>query len=530
LRPHVGKAAADTNGGLHFTIGSAAGHDSPGALDLREDLALAKATLLYADHVKLCSVGSSVLSGIAEYAEAPTEKRARLVVKFLPELQPSFTPDEIHFFEAVVGLRGRAEKRRINQRTRREILNMVAEQQAELDTMVLEQHKAAGIHGFREAVKSGRLEVHPFRETSAEAIVEAMLRGGGNLLYGIDLLDVLEEYIDQVSGAVADGSTYPVFDDLTGDFVAEAVRAGLITATETGADGNRYGGISSDLLRRLPLFEMVSLSDVMDIRRELEGSLRGFRLAIASFSGEIRSVAWDPGFPDEADALLRDDLVPRNVASGERVRSSREKKEAKALSQGQVKSLLRAARGERNGALYVTAVHTGLRQGELLGLRWSDVDLKANRLSVARSLKATAGGLSFGPPKNKASRRSVPLNKTVVAALESHRKRQSMERLRAPVWHDLVFPNRTGNPMDHNNLNHREYKALLEKARLHNQGFTFHSLRHTFGTALFRGGEHPKVVQSLLGHASIVQTMDTYSHLLDGIGGDAVGGLEQAFS
>jgi hypothetical protein len=72
----VRKAAANTKGGLHFTIGSAAGHDSPGALDLREDLALAKATLLYADHVKLCSVGSSVLSGIAEYAEAPTEKRA----------------------------------------------------------------------------------------------------------------------------------------------------------------------------------------------------------------------------------------------------------------------------------------------------------------------------------------------------------------------------------------------------------------------------------------------------------------------
>ena len=95
--------------------------------------------------------------------------------------------------------------------------------------------------------------------------------------------------------------------------------------------------------------------------------------------------------------------------------------------------------------------------------------------------------------------------------------------------HDLVFPNRADNPMDHNNLYHREYKALLNKVGLHDQSFTFHSLRHTFGTALSKGGEHPKVVQSLLGHASIVQTMDTYSHLLDGIGGDAVGRMEQAF-
>ena len=229
---------------------------------------------------------------------------------------------------------------------------------------------------------------------------------------------------------------------------------------------------------------------------------------------------------------VRDDLIPRNVASGERAQSSRERKETKALSQKQVKALLRAAEGERNVALYVTAVHTGLRQGELLGLRWSDVDLRARRLSVARSLKASsAGRLAFGPPKNKASRRSVPLNKTVVSALEAHRRRQNEERLRARAWHDhdLLFPNRAGNPIDHNNLYHREYKALLEKANLHEQGFTFHSLRHTFGTALFEGGEHPKVVQSLLGHASIVQTMDTYSHLLEGIGGDAVGGLERAF-
>jgi integrase len=79
------------------------------------------------------------------------------------------------------------------------------------------------------------------------------------------------------------------------------------------------------------------------------------------------------------------------------------------------------------------------------------------------------------------------------------RKRQNEERLRTPEWTDngLVFPNRVGRPMDHNNLYHREYKAPLKKAGLAEQGFTFHSLRHTFGTALFKRGEHPKIVQSL---------------------------------
>ena len=230
---------------------------------------------------------------------------------------------------------------------------------------------------------------------------------------------------------------------------------------------------------------------------------------------------------------VKDELVPRNVAVGERPRSGREKKEALAFSPAQVGALLAAVGGERNEALYVVAVHTGLRQGELLGLQWADLDLgeHAGKLSVRRSLKVTPDGLGFGPPKNKASRRSVPLNRTAVAAFKEHRKRQTGERLRAPEWndYDLVFPNRLGKPMDHNNLYHREYKSLLGRAGLSDQGFTFHSLRHTFATALFKRGEHPKIVQSLLGHASIVQTMDTYSHLLDDIGGDAVGGLDGAF-
>ncbi len=230
---------------------------------------------------------------------------------------------------------------------------------------------------------------------------------------------------------------------------------------------------------------------------------------------------------------VRDDLVPRNVAEGERPRSSRDGEEAKALSPEEVRALLEAARGERNHALYVVALHTGLQQGELLGLKWTDRDLDGfpARLSVRRSLKATPDGLGFGPPKNKSSRRSVRLNQTATAALKEHRLRQNQERRGAREWHDhdLVFPNRAGKPMDHNNLYHREFKSLLKKAGLHDQGYTFHTLRHTFATALFKRGEHPKKVQALLGHSSIVQTMDTYSHLLDDIGDDAVGGLDDAF-
>jgi integrase len=104
-----------------------------------------------------------------------------------------------------------------------------------------------------------------------------------------------------------------------------------------------------------------------------------------------------------------------------------------------------------------------------------------------------------------------------VAALQAHRLRQNEERLRlGELWknHDLIFPNRVGKPINPSNLYHREFKVLLQKAGLHDQGLTFHSLRHTFATELFRRRMHPKIVQSLLGHSSITQTMDRYSHLL----------------
>jgi len=119
-----------------------------------------------------------------------------------------------------------------------------------------------------------------------------------------------------------------------------------------------------------------------------------------------------------------------------------------------------------------------------------------------------------------------------MAALKAHRIRQNEERLRVgELWedHSLVFPNRVGKPINHSNLYNREFKGLLKAAGLQDQGFTFHSLRHTFATELFRRRMHPKKVQSLLGHSSITQTMDRYSHLMEDIGGEVVEGLDESF-
>ena len=296
--------------GLHFTVASTAGHRSPGRLDLSEDLALVKASLLYADKVRLCSVGSSFLSAIAEYAEAPEKERAKLVVRYLPVLQPSMSADEVRFFEAAVGMMSRKDERRVPKRARKEVLAMVRKEGEELRRDVIEQHRAAGIEGFREAVRAGVLEVHTFGQTSVEALMEAHFRGNGDWLSGVDIADVLVEYLELASEAMLAGTTYPLLDAPTAEFVAAVEGTGFADVPATAADRGRYSGLAGDLLRRLPLFELASIDEVLDIRRDLRVPLLGFRQAVAGFAREIRSAAWREGFAEEAEALFREKVEP----------------------------------------------------------------------------------------------------------------------------------------------------------------------------------------------------------------------------
>src|SRR5918994_4706167 len=224
---------------------------------------------------------------------------------------------------------------------------------------------------------------------------------------------------------------------------------------------------------------------------------------------------------------VMDGLIPRNIADAVKAPQVH-KKEVNPLIPAEVAALLSAASGDRLEALYVTAVHTGLRRGELLGLKWSDIDLDARTLSVQRSLDKDG---TFNPPKRSKSRRTVKLTPQAAEALRAHRVRQNEERLQlGSLWEerDLVFPNRRGKPMNADNLYHRDFKPLLERAGL--SGFTFHSLRHTCATLLLIKNVNPKIVSEMLGHATIAQTMDTYSHVMPGMSDIAAEALEDALS
>jgi len=190
------------------------------------------------------------------------------------------------------------------------------------------------------------------------------------------------------------------------------------------------------------------------------------------------------------------------------------------------------ARGDRFEPLYVVAVHCGLREGELLGLRWEDVDLDAGTLAVRRTLSETkSSGYIFEPPKNGKGR-NVRLTNSALEALKRHRAAQNGERLRlGTFWQDdgLIFPSQRGTPMNAKNLTARSFKPLLERAGLP-RTVRLHDLRHTCATLLLGKGVHPKIVQELLGHATITITLDTYSHVLPNMQGEAVSAMEDVMA
>jgi integrase len=224
-------------------------------------------------------------------------------------------------------------------------------------------------------------------------------------------------------------------------------------------------------------------------------------------------------------------LVPRNAAEAADP-PKLERVEMKVLSPTEVKVLLSTARGDRVEALYVLAVHTGLRIGELLGLRWGDVDLKAGKMRVVRQLQRTrgGGGLAFSPTKNS-NRRTIRLTGTAVDALRKHRAQQAEEKLRlGGIYKDqeLVFATTIGTPLDASNVMYRGFKPLLRHAGL--PPIRFHDLRHTYATLMLSQGINPKIVQELLGHATISQTMDTYSHVMPDMQGGAAIALDKVLS
>jgi integrase len=228
------------------------------------------------------------------------------------------------------------------------------------------------------------------------------------------------------------------------------------------------------------------------------------------------------------EQAIADGLVDRNVAAIAKAPRPL-KKEMRYLNPEQAQALLDAARGDRLEALYVVAITTGMRQGELLGLRWHDVDLEAGVLHVRRTLGSIKGGVAVYKEPKGGRGRNIALSERSLEALRRHRVTQNGERLSlGSLWEDhrLVFPDHWGRPTRRWTLDRLSFKPLLERAGLAG-AITFHGLRHTCATLMLKGGVNVKVVSEMLGHADVALTLNVYSHVLPGMQEEAVHKIDE---
>lgn len=251
---------------------------------------------------------------------------------------------------------------------------------------------------------------------------------------------------------------------------------------------------------------------------------------------------------------VKSGLVIRNAAEATEL-PSYDPGEARVLSIEEQNKFINILEIDRLGIAFLLDLYTGLRRGELLGLTWKDIDFNKGILKVRQSLlrvnkdgidrdnilamfdesKDTKTVLVLQKPKTKKGTRIIPLGDTIIKRLRQHKAKQNEEKLKAGglvedggLYSDygLVFCTSLGGPIEPRNFG-RTFYNLIEKAGL--EDVNLHALRHTFATRLLESGEHPKVVQELLGHSSITMTLDIYSHVMPDIKEKAIKKLDSIY-
>ena len=219
-------------------------------------------------------------------------------------------------------------------------------------------------------------------------------------------------------------------------------------------------------------------------------------------------------------------LVQRNAAAAARGPSVT-RSEMMTWSSDQLKEFLAVAQHSRMRNAFTILASTGMRRGELLGLRWGDVDLDSSQIAIVQTVSKVNGRIVVGQPKTSGSRRTVYVHDTTMKALRQQRQLQAEERLAAgPAWeadNDLVFRNEMGGPVNPERFS-RHFRQLVEEVDV--PRIRLHDLRHTNATLSLKAGVHPKVVSERLGHSSIAITLDLYSHVTPGISRDASATVE----
>ncbi len=295
---------------FHITIGSgpligeieakAAGAKSLSIFRLEHELLLVKAALLYGDRAKLYSPFMSLILPVLRASDLPLEERLELWDWYVA--RHSDNQEEV--------IRAKEDLRRYKKIVRKrypnnkQVLNRQRfEQRFDLSQVqAIARHIAseAGADGIMEAVTSGVLDYHRFRASYRVAMENTDI--------------VVEEFLDRVGKAVSDGSTYPLFDADLGGWIGENIQEGKLAVRESAISRGKHIGLAAQLLQRLPVFDMATIDEILDIRRELERPLTNFRAKIIEFAERARHEPWDEDFPFDVEQVFNRDVAPTVLA------------------------------------------------------------------------------------------------------------------------------------------------------------------------------------------------------------------------
>jgi integrase len=228
----------------------------------------------------------------------------------------------------------------------------------------------------------------------------------------------------------------------------------------------------------------------------------------------VRTVRYAHGVLHKAlEKAVRYGLIAGNPSHGASLPQLHQK-EMQVFDESQVSTFLTASSGSRLEALFYLAVVTGMREGEIFGLKWVDLQWNNGVLHVQRQVQRVPGqSWAFVEPKTRAGRRMVSIGNGAIEALRRQKERQAQERaIAGKRWQDLdlIFPSAIGTPMDPHNLM-KDFNAVLGQAGL--PKIRFHDLRHTAASLMLNHGVPVLVVSKMLGHANPSITLNTYAHL-----------------
>jgi hypothetical protein len=272
---------------------------------------MVKAALLYADHAKLCSIVSATLLAIVALGDTPKENRWELF-----KTLNSWAPDEenemmLNFLTPIYEQIQREKHTPQGAILLRQFEAALAEGWADAMEYANTFVREAGGDGIVRAVDSGLLEVHTFESTLRRVVQPEEHR------------NYVLEYVGVVSETVSNAHTYPLFDEDTSQIISAGITAGLIPVTDSAIARGKETGLAADVLARLPLFDLATVKEVLDIRRELERPLKRFRSAMINFSESIKTASWDENFPSDADQVFRREVEPAVLNIEEEVQSNK---------------------------------------------------------------------------------------------------------------------------------------------------------------------------------------------------------------